>query len=122
VTRPDARRSMRHYFDTLTLLRVIVVLACCFFFAFAIVSFMTPCEAATLCAAPVVATRPGLLRRLRTAWRAWWLRLRIASARNDLAWMREDAKLLPRQLAYTERYVEQLRRELQALELQQRRP
>lgn len=51
--------------------------------AIAVVHFLTPCEAGSLCTLAAIPTRPGLLARVHRSMRRAYLRCRIASAEQD---------------------------------------
>lgn len=91
--------------------------------AAALVHYLTPCDAATLCAGAVIPTRPGL--RLRAAqWlRTVYLRFRIRAALADVAGMQQvvdqaqqELDYLPRQIDAHKAWIDLHMAELDALE------
>lgn len=93
--------------------------------AWALLAWLTPCDAGALCVAMVTPTRLSpwaLLRReaaylrlrVRTALRAWHLRHKLAAALFDEQVLEHDIERLPQQLQHTRRHIEALRADLAA--------
>jgi len=74
---------------------VVAALAVAALAAWALIVFLTPCEAATLCMATAIPTRPSLLYRLRLQLRAWRLRWKLRDTEATLAWVEQDLLDLP---------------------------
>lgn len=100
--------------------------------AAALLHFLTPCDAATLCGAVVTPTRLSpwarlrveaehALLRLRLAVRAWHLRHKLAAAEFDLQYLPDDIQAAQEQLEYTRLHAETLRLQLEDCRLAARR-
>lgn len=90
--------------------------------AWAVLTYLTPCESGALCigvaAKPV---RAGLWRRLHCACKAWYLRRLIEAAERDLIFEEEDLRLMPQQISNTRLHLSALRVELIDCDLVSRR-
>lgn len=74
----------------------IVVLIVAILGAVALLHWLTPCEAGSLCMAAVIRpTRIGLWLRIRMAVRAWYLRTLIAACERDIEFHQQTAELAP---------------------------
>ena len=100
-------------------LGVLLAIAVALVGAFALIHFSTPCEGASLCLAAVVPTRRGWVQRLVDSLAQWRLRYYIRSAEQDLAYQHQQLEIaqweceaLPRQMAVTRGYIDQLEAEL----------
>ena len=75
---------------------LVLVLAIAALGAWALVVYLTPCEAGALCMGAVVTpTRSGPVQRLRMALRAWKLRWQLADVEATLAHVEADLAELP---------------------------
>jgi hypothetical protein len=90
--------------------------------AFAIIHFGLPCEGAGLCAA-VLPTQRSWLERIVLDMQRWRLLRHIRSAQQDLLFQAEALELaqwechhIPRQMEVTEAHIEQLSRQIDALD------
>lgn len=76
--------------------------------AWALLAYLTPCEAGQLCMAAAIPTQPSLVQRLRLAMRAWRLRWQLTETQNALAHVEKDLQELPELECYLRHRVDVL--------------
>jgi hypothetical protein len=96
--------------------------------AFALIHFGLPCEGASLCAA-VLPTQRSWLERIVLDLQRWRLLRHIRSAQQDLTYQQEALQLaqwecdhIPKQLDVTQGHIDQLCRQMDALDAPKVRP
>ena len=105
----------------------VVVLVVAILGTLALVHFMTPCNAATLCMAAAIPTQRGWLERATRAWRCYYLRSRIASALADIQAMenvlqmaQQELDFIPDQIQAHRVWIDAHMAELDSIELDTR--